>query len=120
MIETSTIAVTKKEAVILEQVLSSSMHGTKLIHFHVNDTLHVASFKSIPSDFLRECWQLDRLVKYHKFFLRLELALAVHNLMISLILPDEAVVPIPTEVSSGNYRCLLYALSGCSKDFWCH
>ena len=30
----------------------------KLVHLHVNDPLHIASFECVPRNLLRECWQL--------------------------------------------------------------
>ena len=116
MSEPSAVAVAEEEAVILEQILVSSVHGAELVHFHIDYALHVASLKRIPGYLLGECRKLNRLIEYHKVFLRLQLSLAIVNLMIPFVLPYEAVVLLSSEVTSRHHGSLLNAVLSCSEN----
>ncbi len=50
-------------------VLIDLVHRTKFMHFHIYYTLHVASFHGISRYLFWESRQLDRFIKYHKFFM---------------------------------------------------
>ena len=58
MPESTAIAVTQQEAIILEHVFVNRIDRTELVHLHIDDPLHITSFKSIPGDLFRECRQL--------------------------------------------------------------
>ena len=55
-------------------VLVYLVHWAEFMHFHVDNTLHVAFFHGIPGNLFRESRKLDRFVKYHKFFMRFKIA----------------------------------------------
>ena len=94
----------------------SSVHGAELVHFHIDYALHVASLKCIPGYLLGECRKLNRLIEYHEVFLRLQLSLAIVNLMIPFVLPYEAVVLLSSEMTSRHHGSLLNAVLTCSKN----
>lgn len=93
----------------------SCINWTELIHFDINNALHVTSLECIPRYLFRECRQLHRLIKYHELFLRLQFALAIIDFVIPLVLSDETIIFFSLSHSHGR---MLNAVSSSTESSW--